>query len=320
VSRSKFVAVNVFYGGEDYLLDRAKERALSWPDREVTLLDGQETSEDELISAMDQMVLGSDGVSVVLENAQKLKLSQDFIGYLAARPEGDTSSVLTALVRSDKLPKTWTDVVARGRVFHHARCKPWDERGIRTKIQAEAKLLGLTLEDGALSALHKVYAENIGSAVNELRKLRFIVPKGGTVTKAQVLSVCSRQLPVMPWDVAEAACQKSKRKALGLAGLLFKYEGEGAAIPILASLLKNVERLVLARSLVDRGLPGSDVASALGLNPFVYEKNYASVVQRHTAEDLLTQMKKLCELETRVKGPAPSKRTLVELALLQLAE
>jgi DNA polymerase III delta subunit len=318
--RAKGVPLNIFYGSEDYLVDRAKEKATAWPDREITTLDGNDVSEDDVISAMDQMTLGDGGISVVLDNAEKVKLTAAFTEYLSSRPAGDTSSVLTALIRSDKIPKAWVEAAVRGRLVQYEKCKPWDEKGISSKVDAEAKLLGIKLGDGAFATLYKVYAEDVAGMANELRKLVFIVGKGGVVTKDHILSVCSRQIPVMPWDISEAACQKAKRKALTLTGLLFKYEGEGASVPIVASMQKSVERLLIACSLEAKGYAGKDVASALGLNPYIYEKNYAPMVKRHTVEGLRTQMKKLCELETRIKGPAPSKRTLVELAVLSLAE
>lgn len=317
--RPKVVPLNIFYGAENYLVDRAKEKALVWPDREITFLDGKDSSEDEVVSAMDQMLLGDDGLSVVLENAEKVKLKGALIEYLASRPSG-SASVLTALLRTDKLPKAWADISSRGRVVHYEKCKTWDEKGIQKRLEDEAKRIGLILDEDAFSVLFKVHAEDILGSVNELNKLRFIVGKDKRVTKKIVLSVCSRQVSVMPWDVSDAAGLKQRKKALNLAGLLFKYEGEGASVPIVASMQKTVERLLLARTLEDGGYSGKEVAQAMGLNPFLYEKKYAPMVRSHTARSLKDQMKRLCELETRVKGPAPSKRTLVELAILSLAE
>ena len=322
----KFVALNVFYGDEDYLLNRSHQKALAWDGRHALRLDGLEASETDLISSMGTLPFDGGGVVVVLDNAESLKLTKTFLEYLDQRyPSSgssvvDTSTVLVAIVRSKTLPKPWAQVAARGRTVEHLKFKPWDEASIEARVVAEAKLLDLKLGDGAFATLHKVYADDTGGMVNELNKLAFLVGKAGTVTRDHVLSVCSRQVPVMPWDISEAASRKDHKAALTYTGLLFKYEGEGASVPIVAALMRQVERLLLAKSLADAGRSSKEIASSVNLPPFVYEKSLAPAVRKHSVEGLTTQMQKLCDLETRIKGSAPSKRTLVELAVLSLAE
>jgi DNA polymerase III delta subunit len=72
------------------------------------------------------------------------------------------------------------------------------------------------------------------------------------------------------------------------------------------------------RSLLDRQQSPEAIASALGLHPYRVQRELVAV-QKHTTAQLINQMKNLCELEVQVKGAAPSKRTLVELAVLSLA-
>lgn len=323
MSSKKFVAINVFYGDESYLLDRAKEKALAWPDREVTALEGKDTTEGDIVSAMDEFSYDSSERVVLVDNAEKVKLTKYFTKYLNDRyPEGqpqDPSTSLVAIVRGP-LPKTWSNPAAKGRAFVYSKFKPWEEAKIQKRVNDEAQLLGLTVDPAAFSMLYKVYREDTGRIVNELNKMAFIVGTDKVVTKELVQKVCSKQIPVMPWDISDAAGKKSKRKALTLAGLMFKYEGDNAAVPIVAALMRHVEKLIVARFLLDKGQTPKEIAGAINMAPFVYEKNFAAVVRKHSTDGLRLQMKKLCELETRVKSQAPSKRTLVDLAILSLAE
>lgn len=319
MAKAKFVACTVFCGTEDYLLDREKQRAMAWPGRLATVLDGAEASEEGVVSALSQSTFDGSGTVVVLDNAEKVKLGKALIAFLEERDPQDTSSVLVAILRKDALPKGWSKVVEKGRLISHQKCKPWDTAAIERRVQAEAKLLNIQVAPEAFQVLHKVYADNIRGMVNELTKLTFLVGKGGVVSKDDVLSVCSRQIPVMPWDVSEAAAKKSIKQALTLAGLLFKYEGDNAAIAIVASLMKQVEKMTLARSLLDRGCSAETISQALDMNKFILEKKLLPLVRRHTLPSLITQMKTLCDLEPQVKGSALSKRTLVELAILSIA-
>jgi DNA polymerase III delta subunit len=99
---------------------------------------------------------------------------------------------------------------------------------------------------------------------------------------------------------------------------LYQDNGEESLVPIVASMIKQLEQTVVMRSLLDHKQSAEAIAAALGLHLYRVQKEL-SVVQKHTTAQLINQMKNLCELEAQVKGAAPSKRTLVELAVLSLA-
>ena len=308
----------VFYGGEDYLLDRELRKALSWQDKLVLTLDGEDTSEDKVISSLEQISLETSGVVVVLDNAEKVSLGPSFKDHLEGRRPSDTS-VLVAIVRKDKLPKCWEEIAQKGRSVSHPKYKVWQTRENKARLAKEAGLFGLVVKDDAASLFFKLHKDDFRSIANDLQKLSFILKKGSNVERKHVLLVCPRQIPVLPWDVADAAFSRATlKRALQYTSLLFDNEGDGVAIPIVASLMRQTERLLIARSMVDQNKSQEAIGTALDLKPFVVQ-SMLPLVRRHKASVLRDQMKKLCELELKVKGTAQSKRTLVELAVLSLA-
>lgn len=311
---------NVFYGDESYFLDRELQRAQRWPDRYVISLDGEEATEDTVVEALGDVSMDERrGTVVLVDNAEKIKVASTLIAYANQRDLKDKSSLLVALCRSSRLPKGWAEVAKKGRAIEHAQLKPWQKDQLEARLSREVDALGLVLSKEAFELLFRVYgADQIGCMINEVRKASFLLSKGATLSRDLVLSLCSKRYAAAPWDVAEAAFAKDSKRALRTASMLFQDRGDEAVVPIVAALMRQLEQTLVLRSLLDRQQTPEMMGTALGLHPFRIQKDLPTV-RKHTVPQLLAQMKKLCELEAQVKGAAPAKRTLVELAVLSLA-
>ena len=101
--------------------------------------------------------------------------------------------------------------------------------------------------------------------------------------------------------------------------VLYKNQGDEALIPVVYALMRQVEKTLIARRLLDKGTSEADVAVALGVKPWILQKSILPQARQHGAKDLVRHMGRLCKLDVDVKGPARSKRTLVELAVLAIA-
>jgi DNA polymerase-3 subunit delta len=310
---------SVFYGEESYLLDRELSRALKWPDRVVTSLDGGEATEDAVISALQDLPLEEErGVVVVLDNADKVKIGAGLLAYADQRDPKDRSALLVAVCRSSHLSKGWSELARRGRAVEHPKFKPWEKNKIKERLFKETAALGFSLEEPAFDVLFTIYGDQMGSMINSIRKVSLLLEKGKAISKDLVLSLCSQRYAVAPWDVSDAAMAKDSKRALRKASMLFQEQGDEALVPIVASMMKKLEQTVLIRALLDRGQSPEAIGTALGIHAYRIQKELPSV-KKHTVPQLLEQMKKICELEVQIKGAAPSKRTLVELAVLSLA-
>ncbi len=308
----------VFYGEESYLLDRELTRAAKWPGRLIMQLDGALASEDDVISAMQEMTLDGTRIVVTLDNAEKVKVGKDFAAYAERRDSKDKGSLLVAICRSAALPKAWEKASGKVRVVEHPKFKPWEEDKLKARLQKDASALGLTVEEDALGLMLKIYKDDSCQMANEVKKLAFLVDRGGMITADMVRATCPQRAAVFPWDVAEEAVRRRSRHALSYVALLFLEKGDETAVPIVAAMMKQVERLLLLRSMIEQKKSPETMGGVLGLHPYVVKKTLP-VANSFTVARLQDQMQRLCELEVQVKGPAPSKRTLVELAVLSLA-
>lgn len=312
----------VIYGDEEYLLDRAlSSQRVQWKQqkRRVVLLDGEFTNEADFLAHCEtQSIFEDDLRGVVLDNAQEMKTSKRLEAFLSHKDPKDSSTVILVVFRGPSLPKAWSEAVKKGSEEHFVKFKPWEVDKVHKRTVEEAKRLNLRLGKGVPDLLHYALGDNLRAVVNELNKLSYLV-RSGIVEKADVASVVAPDVPAEPWQVAEAALSKDSTRAMNLIALLQAYMGDGFVVPVTIGLQRQVEKILVARQMLDKGDAIATIAAAMDKSEFFCQKNIIPVARRHTVRELLGHMNTLCKLESKVKGAARSKRTLVELAVLSIA-
>ncbi len=309
----------VAYGEENYLLDRVLNLGKSWKDRFVVLLDGCGLTDYALVEACELECWDGRERVVVVDNADQIKGDKLLTAYVEGKAADDLHVVLVAVLRTNKLSKVWQMAAAKGRQEHFEALKPWQTAEMKKRILDEAQRLKLRLDDDVPDTFLTLFGDNLRRTANELQKLSYIAVDG-QVTKQDVVAVVYPDVPVNPFEVAQAAFNKEPRKALRLISTLFKNLGEDrAAATITASLLGQVEKLIMTRQMLDSGVDVKTIAEALGIPAFPVQKEIIPRARKYTVSALLSQMKNLCKLDALVKGAARSKRTLIELAVLSAA-
>jgi DNA polymerase III delta subunit len=313
----------VIYGDEEFFLDKAIEaKRLQWKQqkRSITFLDGEFTNESSFLALCEtQSIFEDDLRGIILDNAQELKVGKRLESFLGAKDPKDSSILIMIVYRGTNLPKSWAEAVRKGSDEHYGKFKPWELDKVYKRTVEEAKRLNLRLGKGVPEMLHYALGDNLRAVVNELRKLSYLVGSNGLVEKTIVASVVAPDVPAEPWQVAEAALSKNPVKAMNLVALLHAYMGDGFVVPVTIGLQRQVEKILMARQMLDKGDAISTIAASMDKSEFFCQKNVIPVARRHTVRELLGHMNTLCKLESRVKGAARSKRTLVELAVLSIA-
>jgi DNA polymerase III delta subunit len=318
-TRPPRVGFLVSYGPENFLLDREIARARSWPKRDCSLVDGEDINELELISRIEAASYEGPR-TLILDNAQDVKLSKAMKGFLEERSKTDTSTVLLAVVRSDKLPAGWAQVAEKGELSEAKKFKPWQTDNILRWLDDEASSHDVKLGPDVGAMLLKWVDIDLYRLANEIRKLAIYVGPKGTVTKEHLGLVVSKTPGATHFQVAEHTIAKKAAVAINTFSILFKNEGSECLVPTTNAIMKQVERALIVRRSLDKGVDADLVAASVGLDAkkFPY-KQLADAARKHTSSELVRHMSRLCKLDVDVKGAASSKRTLVELAVLAIA-
>lgn len=307
----------VSFGAEPYLLDQDRRKAQRLAGREVVELVGTGLTDSQVVAACESVSVEDRERVVILDHAEDMKGTDALAAYIEAKDPHDKRVVLWALVRSEKLPEIWAKAGRMGRVLEHRKLKTWDTNNEVVKwITAEATRRGLTLAEGVADRLFLLVGSDLYRLANELGKLGLLSRK---VTLEHLALAVPPTLPTEPFQVAEAAIGRDAGKAMNLLSLVYRTMGDDAHVPITAALMKQVEKMVVARQMIDQRAPDEDIALALGMNPWRCRTHFLPVVKRHTLGGLIAHMGRLARLDADVKGSAPSKRTRVELTVLAIA-
>lgn len=308
----------VSFGGENLLLDRDMDRVRAWRNRTYIHYDGHGMEDHEVVSLCETQ--RDENQTVLIDNANKVKGNKALKAYIGSKSVKDMSTVLVGIVRSDKLPEIWATAGEKGKVYERRALKSWDSGRDYVKwCQAEAVRLGVKFDKGIDQLFYNYIGPDLYRLSNELRKCARLVGPAGKITKERLALVISPSPQSDPFQVAEAAIAKDARKAMNAFSILFKNEGDKACVPVTAALMKQVEKTLLIRRLHDGGVDEDEIALAVGMKVWPLRNFALPVARKHDARKLSLHMRRLCKLDADVKGPARSKRTLVELTVLAIA-
>ncbi len=314
-----FVPFYVTYGGEDFLLDQDIERAHRWRGRRAVVLDGRETDEHALIDELDTPLTDT-LKTVILDHAQKVKEGKTLKAFFDKRDLTDEGCILLAVVRDEKLTSFWASVGKKGKITERKKLKSWEsDNQVASWVSQEAGKIGLSLDDVAAEAIVRVAGTDLYRLASELRKLLLLVGKGVPVTPAHLSLVVTQGSTIDVFQVLDAASDRDVGRALKLLSRLYDQEGDAATISVVYGLMRQVEKLLVARLMLDRNADGDEIAARLAMHPWRCKQHFLPTVRKHSARGLGAVMQRLCQLDEDVKRGGRSKRTLLDLTLVMLA-
>lgn len=315
---STFKPFVIAYGAENFRLDRDIDKARKGK-RKVIRLDGDGLTDAALIGHCDSY----EDVprTIILDNAQELKGTTDLKEYIEGRDVRDTSLILVAIIRSPKLSEVWQSVGNKGTIYERDKLKPWDKAEHVKFVISEAAVNRVNIDQAVADLLFEYVGPDLYRLSNETRKLAIYVGQANSIKKEHISLVTTRTPQSSPMQIVEAVMQKNASKALNLFSIMYGNVGEQKTlIPVLYELMKQISGTAVIRSLQDKGTPDEDVASLLSMNPWKYKNHVAPIARKHNLTTLVGYMGQLCKLDAYVKTSSISKRTMVELTMLSIAQ
>lgn len=313
--------VVVSFGDEGYFLDRDLAGYRKQPDRVVICVEGSEIKADyELVSILETPTLDQRPRVIVVDNAQKVKPDKAMKAYLEGLTEKSLSVVLAMVVRDARLPIFWTKFGGKVTTHERKKLKTFETNNEVVKwIETELARVGFKADPKMAQIIYMGTGPNLYRVTNEIQKLRLLVPADQSLTVEHLQSILTVGSTVDAWQVVDAASAKDTRKAINLLTSLYKHSTEDPSILLAYSLMKQVERLFVAASMLSKGAGEEDIAVRVGMHPWRCKTFFLPMVRKHSVASLARTMQELCKLDIEVKSTSSSRRTLLELAVLKLA-
>ncbi len=142
-------------------------------------------------------------------------------------------------------------------------------------ITNRAKSIEIKIAPDAVSILANFIGNNLRLLANELDKLALYVGKGATIKIEDVRQLSAQVQEARIFDLTDALAQRNRKQALNILHDLLA-DGE-PPLKLISTITSQVRSLLLVKELAQKGMRGSQIASTLGIAPFIADKSLRQV-------------------------------------------
>ena len=316
--------VVVSFGEESFFLDQDIKLFAKATGYAITRLDGSEVSGSKIVTMCVSSQINFDDLDnspnnlVIVDNAQKVKLDKSLKSYLENMNAKDLSAILVGIFRTSSVTGAWAKLGNKAVFREYKKLKTWDTDNEVVKwVQSESARISLKVDRNIALTMFRVAGDDLYRLSSEIHKLKLLVGNG-EVTLKHLDLVMAPSDNTASWDIADSVFLKNWKRALNQVAKVFKYAPEDPSLMILGALIKGVERLFVARSMLDKGVSHDEIAGRLGMHPFRFSKTVLPQAEKQTVRGLVSNMQMLSRLDVELKRTS-HRRTLVELAVYELA-
>src|SRR6266568_559656 len=146
---------------------------------------------------------------------------------------------------------------------------------VETWINRKATSLGVKITSDATTLLANFIGNQLRLLANELDKLATYVGPGATITVQDVRQLSAQVQEARIFDLTDALAQRNHKQALDILHDLLA-DGE-APIKLISTITFQVRSLLLVKELAQKGMRTAQIASTLGMAPFIVEKCFRQV-------------------------------------------
>ncbi len=292
-----FASVYLFYGEEKYLHQEFTARlADSYLGTEVEFglekVDGSEHDLEEIMAGLNEGGLFARRRIVVVDNPPYLapprkkadqedpgeeqgtdsrdKHNSDMLSEFMDRENpGDPDSIIVFLTPgADRRRRLFKLIDKKGVVVE---CAPLKGDTLASWIRRKAERMGKKIDQAAVEKLLLAGDHNLHYLSNELEKYcTYLGEEEDTITADTVDRLFSGDLQGNVFKLADALAEGSLVRAQEVLDLLLKRREQ--PLLIFFMLTRHYRMLLQACSLIEEGWGGGDLASTLGVQPFVARK------------------------------------------------
>jgi DNA polymerase-3 subunit delta len=142
-------------------------------------------------------------------------------------------------------------------------------------ITNRAKSIDVKIAPDAVSMLANFIGNNLRLLANELDKLALYVGKGATIKVEDVRLLSAQVQEARIFDLTDALAQRNRKQALNILHDLLA-DGE-PPLKLISTITSQVRSLLLVKELAQKGMRAPQIASTLGVAPFIADKSLRQV-------------------------------------------
>ncbi|MEO8973083.1 MAG: DNA polymerase III subunit delta [Ktedonobacteraceae bacterium] len=148
---------------------------------------------------------------------------------------------------------------------------------VESWITKRAKAIGVSITPEAVAMLANFIGNQLRLLANELNKLATYVGQGATITADDVRQLSAQVQEARIFDLTDALAGRNRKQALDILHDLLA-DGE-PPLKLISLITSQVRSLLLVKELSQKGMRGNQIATTIGIAPFVAEKSLRQVTK-----------------------------------------
>ena len=209
----------------------------------------------------------------------------------------------------DKRSRLYKAVASEG---HVAEFKTPDDRTLKVWIATNLKKENLKISEQTCEYFMEKVGTDMSNMKSELEKLISYACDRGVVTNDDIDAICTTTITNTVFDLTNALGDGNIRRALDLYYDMIALKEP--PLRILFHIGRQYNQMLIAKTMKNSGHSSSDIASALGVPPFVAGK-YISRASNYSVKRLKSLIKSCVEADQSVKTGQMDETIAVELVI-----
>jgi DNA polymerase-3 subunit delta len=244
------------------------------------------------------------------KTASRADFEKELAAYIPQLPE----STVLIVIADEALPESSPLVKAAKRYGKNMQSTLPKGAALQQWISRRAKQAGVQITPEAVTLLANFVGNNLRLLANEIDKLATYVGTGNTIREQDIQQLSAQVQEARVFDLTDALAQRRSKQALNILHDLLA-DGE-PPLKLISTITSQVRSLILVKELLQKGTRPYQVASALGIAPFIAQK-YVNQAGNFSAPQLESTYRYLLTTDAALKRSRLTPEMALDLLVLQ---
>ncbi|MGV8992765.1 MAG: DNA polymerase III subunit delta [Flavobacterium sp.] len=266
-----------------------------------TILYGRDVRYDEIVSASKRYPMMAERQVIIVKEAQDIKSDIDVLGQYAENPMLSTVLVICYKYKTlDKRKKIYKSLKSNGVLLE---TKKLYDNQVLTWMKAVLQDRGYKIEPKAAAMLGEFLGTNLSKISNELNKLEIILPKGSTITPANIEENIGFSKDFNVFELRNAIGERNQFKAYQIVNNFAQNSKENPIAKTLPQVFSFFIQLMKYHGTKDKN--PKNVATLLGVNPY-FLKDYDIGIKNYSMKKVSQVLNSIRDIDVKSKGVGAS--------------
>ena len=262
-----------------------------------TILYGRDVRYDEIVSASKRYPMMAERQVIIVKEAQDIKSDMDVLAQYAENPMLSTVLVICYKYKTlDKRKKIYKSLKSHGVLLE---TKKLYDNQVLTWMKADLHGRGYKIEPKAAAMLGEFLGTNLSKISNELNKLEIILPKGSTITPANIEENIGFSKDFNVFELRSAIGERNQFKAYQIVTNFAQNSKENPIAKTLPQVFSFFIQLMKYHGTKDKN--PKNVATLLGVNPY-FLKDYDIGIKNYSMKKVSQVLNSLRDIDVKSKG------------------